>query len=284
MNLKIVSAVILFAIAAMFHPIYADTTFDETHGASLDGSFTQGGLIIGTTKVGSTVLFDGNRVRVSPQGVFLIGFGRDAKLNWPLIVEHPDGKLFASLIEISEREYNIQRIDGIPENMVTPSEEALERIKKDVAVVIKARKIDDPRTDFLETFDWPVVGIITGIYGSQRVLNGEPKRPHYGIDIAAPIGTPVVAPASGIVTVAHPDMYFSGPTMIIDHGHGLSSALLHLEKILVNEGEYVKKGQLIAEVGSGGRSTGAHLDWRINLFSSRLDPQLLVGEMPAVEE
>ena len=150
-------------------------------------------------------------------------------------------------------------------------------------MIRKARTIDDARTDFLEKIDWPVHGIITGVYGSQRVLNGEPRRPHYGVDIHVPVGTPVQAPASGIVTVAHPDMFFSGATMVIDHGHGLSSAFLHLDSILVRTGDYVNKNQVIATVGSSGRSTGPHLDWRINLFSVRLDAQLIVGDMPANE-
>lgn len=257
---------------------------DDERGADLSGSFTQGGLLIGKALPGAQVFLDGNALRVSKEGQFLVGFGRDSKLEWELVVQHPDGKLFASTIEISERKYDIQRIDGLPPSMVTPSEEDLKRIREDVAVVVAARSIDDDRTDFLDKMDWPVVGIITGVYGSQRILNGEPRRPHFGIDIHAPTGTPVYAPASGVITVAHPDMYFSGATMIIDHGHGLSSAFLHLDKILVEKGDYVKKGQAVATVGSSGRSTGPHLDWRINLFSARLDPQLMVGEMPKQEQ
>lgn len=253
---------------------------DSDRGADLNGSFTQGGLLFGKTLPGSEVFVDGNEVRVSKDGQFLVGFGRDAKLDWKLVVKHPDGSSFASTINISEREYEIQRIDGLPPSMVTPSEEDLKRIREDVAVVRAARTIDDDRTDFLENINWPVHGIITGVYGSQRILNGEPRRPHFGIDIHAPTGTPVRAPASGIVTVAHPDMYFSGATMIIDHGHGLSSTFLHLDQIVVEKGDYVKKDQVVATVGSSGRSTGPHLDWRLNLFSARLDPQLIVGEMP----
>lgn len=270
-------------LVIVFYPASAQISSDTSSGASLDGSFTQGGLVIGKTEVGAKVLFDGNSIQVSEQGDFLIGFGRDAKLKWPLVIEYSNGQLFESEIKISKRDYEIQRIDGLPPRMVTPSEEDLRRIREEVALIKEARKIDDERTDFLESFDWPVHGIITGVYGSQRILNGEPRRPHYGIDIAAPVDTPVRAPASGVVTVVHPDMYFSGGTVLIDHGHGLSSAFLHLENILVEEGEYVHKGQVFATVGSSGRSTGPHLDWRINLFSIRLDVQLLVGEMPAVE-
>ena len=252
-------------------------------GALLEGNFIQGGLIIGTTKPGATVRIDGNPVRVSDDGTFLMGFGRDAKLDWSLAIELSDGRTFSHDIAIIARDYNIQKIDGLPTAMVTPPEETLERIRSDSKVVREARTIDDARTDFLEPIDWPVHGIITGVYGSQRILNGEPRRPHFGIDIHAAKGTPVKAPASGRITVAHPDMYFSGATMIIDHGHGLSSTFLHLDEILVSEGDYVKKGQVVATLGSSGRSTGPHLDWRLNLFSARLDPQLIAGEMPATE-
>ena len=252
-------------------------------GATLGGNFTQGGLVVGKTEPGSRVIFDGDPVRVSDSGEFLMGFGRDAKLDWTLSIEYPDGQKFDNQFLITSREYKIQKINGLPQKMVTPPEDVLARIREDVRVVKKARRIDDPRTDFLEQIDWPVHGVITGVYGSQRVLNGEPRRPHYGIDIHAPEGTPVRAPASGIVTVAHPDMYFSGATLIIDHGHGLSSTFLHLKKIRVKIGEYVEKNQVVATLGSSGRSTGPHLDWRINLFSARLDPQLIAGEMPSPE-
>ncbi len=252
-------------------------------GAELRGSFTQGGLLIGKTAQQSRVFFDGKTVRVSSDGDFLIGFGRDAKLDWTLVIEQPDGQRFENAISINPRDYDIQRIEGLPQKMVTPPEEVLTRIREDTRLVREARRTDDARTDFLEPIDWPVVGIITGVYGAQRVLNGEPRRPHYGIDIHAPTGTPVKAPASGIVTMAHQDMYFSGATLIIDHGHGLSSTFLHLEQILVEPGEYVAKNQTVATVGSSGRSTGPHLDWRLNLFSARLDPQLIAGEMPAPE-
>ena len=260
----------------------ATTAFDPNIGANLDGSFTQGGLLIGTTVEGAKVSIDGRPIRVSKDGKFLIGFGRDAKRIWILSIEHPDQKTFDSSIEITERQYNIQRIDGLPPSTVTPSAEVLARIREETAQVKEARTTDHARTDFLQTFDWPIHGVITGVYGSQRILNGEPRRPHFGVDISAPEGAIVRAPASGIVTLNHPDMFFSGGTLIIDHGHGLSSTFIHLNKILVAKGEYVHKNQEIATVGSTGRSTGPHLDWRINLFAQRLDPQLIVGEMPNV--
>ena len=179
------------------------------------------------------------------------------------------------------REYRIQRIDGLPPGKVTPrSKEDLARIRREVAMVKRARLTDDARTDFLGGFRWPIKGPISGVYGSQRILNGEPRQPHYGVDIAVPTGTKALAPAAGVVTLAHPDMFFSGGTLIVDHGHGLSSAFLHLSRILVKKGQRVAQGQPIAEVGATGRVTGPHLDWRINLFGRRIDPELLVGPMP----
>ena len=250
-------------------------------GLRLDGPRTQGALLRGRVAPGSSIEFNGAPVRVSENGWFLIGFGRDAPPEATLDVTWPDGRSERQVLTVKPREYHIERIDGLPARKVTPrSEEDLARIAADVALVKEARRTDDGRTDFLDGFKWPVKGRISGVYGSQRILNGEPRRPHFGIDIAAPTGTMVLAPASGVVTLAHPDMFLSGGTLIVDHGHGLSSAFLHLSRILVSEGERVAQGQAIAEVGSSGRSTGAHLDWRINLFARRLDPMLLAGPMP----
>ena len=249
-------------------------------GVRLDGPRTQGGLLRGQVPPGSAVKYQGETVRVSDDGWFLVGFGRDAPPEAELVVVHPDGRRERQVLKVERRQYDIQRIDGLPPSKVTPSEEDLARIRAEVKMVKKARVIDDSRTDFLSGFHWPIKGRISGVYGSQRILNGEPRRPHFGIDIAAPMGTKVVAPTDGVVTLVHPDMYFSGGTMIVDHGHGLSSAFLHLSRVLVEKGERVAQGQVIAEVGSTGRSTGPHLDWRINLFGRRLDPALLVGPMP----
>ena len=273
--------VFLFA-SLLASAVSASGNDKKQHGAELTGSFTQGGLVFGKAEPGARVFLEGKWVRVSPQGDFVIGFGRNASLKSMLTIRYPSqGKQFTSVIEISPRKYQEQRIDGLPPASVTPSEADLKRIRRDVADIVRARSTDDERTDFLDDFDWPVVGVITGVYGSRRILNGEPRRPHYGVDIHAPTGTPVRAPAAGKVTLAHPDMFFSGATLVLDHGHGISSTFLHLEKILVQPGDIVEKNSQIATVGSSGRSTGPHLDWRVNWFSTRLDPQLLVGNMPA---
>jgi murein DD-endopeptidase MepM/ murein hydrolase activator NlpD len=247
---------------------------------TLEGPRTQGGLLMGRADPGSTVTVNGESVRVSPQGVFLVGFGRDAELLHDLRVRYPDRTTEARTIRIEPREYPIQRIDGLAPKHVTPAEQTLARIERENADVRAARSRNDARTDFLGGFIWPAQGRISGIYGSQRVLNGEPRRPHYGVDIAVPEGTPVVAPADGIVTLTHADMYYSGGTLIVDHGHGLSSSFLHLSRITVREGQRVRQGEKIAEVGSTGRSSGAHLDWRANLLEQRIDVQALAEQFP----
>lgn len=247
---------------------------------NLEGNFTQGGLVQGRTHPKSKVRIGDRPVRVSAEGMFLIGFGRDAPTATRLVIIHPDGQREEHLLQIERRRYKIQRIDGLPPTKVTPSEEDLARIRAEIELVKETRLRDEPRTDFLSGFSWPLIGRISGVYGSQRILNGEPRQPHYGVDIAAPHGSVVVAPADGVVTLYHPDMFFSGGTLIIDHGHGLTSTFLHLHKVLVREGQHVRKGQRVAEVGATGRVTGPHLDWRINWFKQRLDPQLIVGPMP----
>ncbi|MBT4838472.1 MAG: M23 family metallopeptidase, partial [Methylococcales bacterium] len=177
------------------------------------------------------------------------------------------------------RKYKIQRINNLPKRKVTPNKKDLDRIYKEYALSRKARKINALRTDYKTGFIWPVKGRISGVYGSQRILNGKPKRPHFGVDVAVPTGTGVVAPADGIVTMTHSNMFFSGGTLILDHGQGLSSSFLHLSKIVVKKGDVIKQGMKIAEVGATGRVTGPHLDWRMNLFKRQIDPQLLVEPM-----
>lgn len=242
----------------------------------LKGEMTQGSLIRGKTAPGYTVLLDGEPIKVGVQGNFVFGFAREAELNHVLVEVSPTGERKEHSLSLSKREYNVQRIDGLPQKYVAPPAEVTARIRKDNQQVGLARKTNDERLDFAQDFIWPAAGPISGVYGSQRVLNGKPKNPHYGVDVAAPTGTPVYAPADGIVTLFVPDMYYSGGTMIIDHGFGVSSTFLHLSQGLVAEGARVKQGDLVAEIGATGRVTGAHLDWRMNWFNVRIDPRLLV--------
>ncbi len=246
----------------------------------LDGALIQGGLVRGATEPGAEVRFEGRRVRVSPEGAFLIGFGRDDTGPFVLQVRHPDGSMTHRDLAIAKREYDVQRIDGLPPNMVTPSAAELERIRREAARIAEVRARDTGEALFAGGFAWPLVGIVTGVYGSQRILNGEPRRPHYGIDIAGPEGAPVTAPADGIVALAEADLFFTGGTVMLDHGHGLTSVYSHLSEVGVSVGARVRRGDPIGRVGATGRVTGAHLDWRVNLFRTRLDPALLAGPMP----
>ncbi len=258
----------------------SESVISITDNSSLKGQFIQGGLAIGKTQAGSQVIFDQQKILLSATGDFIIGFNRDEKQQLKLTIISPDGTKKSINLKIKKRQYKIQRINGLPKAKVSPRKpEVLARIRKEGAQASQARKRNDERSDYMETFIWPTLGPISGVYGSQRVLNGKPRRPHFGVDIAAPTGTKVIAPASGIITLAHRDMFFSGGTIILDHGHGLSSTFLHLSKLLVKKGDVVKQGDLIAEVGATGRVTGAHLDWRMNLFKRRVDPQLLVPPM-----
>ena len=246
----------------------------------LHGTLTQGALLKGRVEPGNTVFLDGRKIRVSDEGYFVIGFGRDAPPASSLVVRDPNGAEEIKQLNIGRREFDIQRIDGLPQRKVTPKPEDLARIRSDAAKVRAARERDDARVDFLSGWRWPVVGRVSGFYGSQRVLNGKPRRPHFGVDIAAPEGTPIKAPADGVVTLLDNAMFYSGVTLLIDHGHGLTTAYLHMKRALVTHGSKVRRGQLIGEVGSTGRATGPHLHWGLNWFETRLDPALLVGPMP----
>lgn len=241
----------------------------------LDGPLIQGGVVQGAVSPDSQVSFAGQPVPVDAQGRFVIGFDRDAPASETLIV---DGKAYP--LSIEQREYQIQRVEGIAKKIMSPSEEDLVRIRAEAGRVAAARTRYDLRADFAAGFEWPLTGPISGVYGSQRFYNGNPSRPHYGVDVARPTGTPVSAPAPGIVTLAEPDLFYSGGTVIIDHGHGLSSSFLHMSEVLVKVGQRVEVGAVIGKVGATGRVTGPHLDWRMNWRDRKVDPQLLVGAMP----
>ena len=248
-------------------------------GLQLFGEFAQGGLVYGTTWPDARVFFDGHRLPVAPDGSFVFGFGRDAAAHAVLRVD--TGALAAQqILSVRQRRYDTQRIDGLPPQMVTPAPGVRERIRAEAQLIRRARLQRSFPDNIPRQFVWPLHGTITGVYGSSRVLNGRPRQPHFGVDIACPSGTPVRASAAGIVTLVHPDLYFTGMTVVIDHGYGVSSTLLHLSAMLVAAGDTVKQGDIIARVGSSGRSTGAHLDWRVNWRQARLDPALLAGPMP----
>lgn len=275
----------LIAILIIFTPIatiasggIANKNKNHNHkkpNYEFTGDLTQGGLVIAELPKGVKAQFSSDIAKQFGNKL-LIGFHRDEKKSHKLSLILPNGQTLIQKFDIKERKYKVQKINNLPKKMVTPPESVYKRIAEDNKAVKKARMEVIAECNLKEGWVVPSKGTITGVFGSKRVLNGKPKQPHYGIDIAAPKGTPVIAPRSGKVTLVHNDMYYTGKTMIVNHGCGLTSTFIHLDKIDVKEGDVVRKGQKIAEVGSTGRSTGPHLDWRVNLLDIRLDPQLLL--------
>jgi len=280
--------VVLSAAASMsFVTAAAAEVNDQTNGLSgqeqidvaLNGKFTQGALLRGQAPAGAKVTLNGETVQTNKDGKFVVGFEREAPLQQTLIVELADGNKWQRDITLEKREYNIQRIEGLEQKMVTPPAEVTARIKQDNINVANARSGNSDLDALFTKFEWPANGVISGVYGSQRILNGVPKWPHYGLDIANETGTPVYAPVDGVVTLAD-DLYYSGNTLILDHGMRVFSTFLHMDTITVEVGETVKQGEQIGTIGSTGRSTGPHLDWRINLGNIRLDPQTVISGSP----
>jgi len=244
----------------------------KVSAVEFNGKFIQGHFIIGKTDPSSKVKVDKKKIRVSKDGYFAFGLARDRKYDVVITIEK-NGVKKKITKRVQKRKYNIQRIDGLEEKMVTPPEEVYERIKKDNKLIAKARAVDTNLDYFKDKFIIPVDdGIITGVYGSQRILNGKPKWPHYGLDFAQKEGSPIKAMISGTVTLVEPDLYYTGGTLIFDHGHGISTLYMHLKEIFVKKDQKVKQGEVIGTVGATGRATGAHLDIRLNWFDVRIDP------------
>ena len=241
----------------------------------LEGNFIQGGLVKGKIDSNINVKFKERLLRKTSKGFFVIGFGRDHPKIANLSIKINQNWISKTL-NIKKRIYKTQMINGLEKKMVTPPKSFYDRIIRENKAIKNIRNLDSDIDFIFEEFNWPAKGIISGVFGSQRILNGKPKRPHYGIDIAAKKGTSVIAPIESIVRMAEKDLYYTGGTIMLDHGHGVTSVYSHLSLINVNVGDKVKKGQKIGEIGSTGRSTGPHLDWRINWFLERLDPALLV--------
>ena len=267
----------LLAVAMIVGNSWAEITDPVT----LQGPMVQGGLLKGQAPVGSQVRFGDAPLAVTDSGQFVFGFGRDQIEPIELHVTLPDGQHWRQHLTPAPRAFDIQRIDGLPDTMVTPPAETISRIQREAQMAREVRATPSKRSDWTEGFIWPLRGRITGVYGSQRILNGQPRAPHWGLDIAAPTGTLVRAPAGGEVRLIHPDMYFSGGTVFVDHGHGLISSFLHLSEILVERGQIIEQGDIIGKVGATGRATGPHLDWRISWHDVRIDPELLLpAEQP----
>ena len=247
--------------------------FFSTHinAVEFKGKFLQGHYIVGITEPSTEIVIDKKKIRVTKDGYFVFGIGRDRNFD-VTITKITKGKSEKIIKKVLKRKYNIQRIDGLEESKVTPPESVYKRIKKENNAIGEARAINSDLNFFKDKFIMPVEGIISGVYGSQRILNGKPKWPHYGIDIAAKQGTMIKSSGAGVITMAEDDLYYTGGTIIMDHGHGISTIYSHLENILVSVGDKINQGDIIGTVGSTGRSTGPHLDFRINWFQTRLDP------------
>ena len=252
--------------------LFMGTASAELPSLELRGQLMQGSVVRAKTVAGSKVYLDERLLQISEDGNFIFGLTSDAPEQVQLVVHTPDGQHIERSLKIVQRSYEVQQIDGLDPKKVSPPPEVYERIAKEVEMIVRIRQMSSSNLDAFDEFVWPVDGVITGVYGSRRILNGQPRSPHYGVDIACPEGTEVKVPAGGIVRMIE-DMYFSGITMVVDHGYGLSSTFLHLSKVKVALNERVEQGQIIAEVGATGRVTGPHLDWRINWFERRLDPQ-----------
>ncbi|RYZ68934.1 MAG: M23 family metallopeptidase [Lysobacteraceae bacterium] len=273
----------LAALLALLPPCALPATARHAAtGSALDGrivfpaSVPQGGLVIGKVPPGSEVNYAGRRLRTSGYGTVVLGVGRDEQGPLQIEIKRPDGIRDEALVSVTRRDWPLEHVNGVPPKTVNPPPAIAERIKREQALVTAARSRDDDRTDFAQAFAWPVQGRISGRFGNGRVYNGQPGAGHSGMDIAAPTGTPVRAPAAGVVTFAGPDLYLTGGTLLLDHGFGVSSNFLHLSRIDVKVGDRVEQGQVIAAVGATGRATGPHLHWGMNWFDVRIDPLLVL--------
>ena len=287
LSLSVFFLLLNFILALSSH---AQTNVKQTNISNFDKNFkilgaevisgypVEGNLIVARTNPSNKIKINNEFLEIDESGIFVFGFHRDEENPIKLVIINNENEQFKTFIKPIKREYKIQRIDGLKKSMVTPPEDTISRIKSDRKKVNRARKVKLEMGDFIQGFDWPLKGLITGVYGSQRILNDIPKSPHFGIDISVPIGTSVKAPASGIVTLTE-DLYYSGYTVILNHGLNINSTFLHLSEINVNVGDRIRRGDLIGHSGDTGRSTGPHLDWRIDWNGKRLDAEMLAGPM-----
>jgi biotin carboxyl carrier protein len=246
----------------------------------LQGRMEQGGLVIGKAVPGTEAMLDGLKLDMDAEGNFAFGFDRDHGRQARLTLRYPDGSSVERLLDIAPRDWKIQRVEGVPQKFVTPPPEAAAAIARSTKLKNEAREKRAEGSWFRENFIWPVTGPISGVFGSQRYYNGEPRRPHYGVDVAAPTGTEIIAPASGVVTLADMDMYFEGGLVFLDHGQGVTSLMMHMSRIDVKAGDRVQQGDVLGAVGATGRATGPHLHWGLYWRGAWLDPERLVGPMP----
>lgn len=270
---------LVVALALVSVAVHARASGPDGDVVVLSAPLAQGDLVRGRVPAGADLKVDGRAVRVAGDGRFVFGLGRDASDEVTVTVTLPDGAEKTQTLPVAARDWQVERIDGLPESKVSLDEKTLARVRRESAQIHGARKHDSDRAGAFQAFRWPVTGRLSGVFGSQRVLNGKPRSPHRGVDVAAPAGTPVVAPSPGVVTLLHRDMFFTGVTVMLDHGFGVSSVYAHLADATVADGEAVAAGEVIGHVGMSGRATGPHLHWGVYWFETPVDPEALTPPM-----
>jgi len=265
--------------------LVASSARADAPGLRLDGKFQQSGFAFGRTGPRAGLAVDGVGVgRASQGGYFVIGFDRDSPPTAELDVTGAGGDSAQKTIAVAPTQYDIQRIDGLPDDQVSPTDPALlARIKAEAQRKAAGFASNVDADDFKDGFVMPVLGArLSARFGGQRILDGVPSRPHYGSDLAAPIGTPVRAPAGGHVCFAESNLHFDGALVMIDHGQGLISCYLHLSRVDAVAGRRIERGEMVGAVGMEGRATGPHLCWRMKWRGRNLDPMLMVGQRAPV--
>ncbi len=251
------------------------------YAVDLGGRLEQGGIVFGTVEEGVTVTLDDQRLALSESGRFVFGLDRDAKPTVTLDVHHPTGEVTTQVLTVAKRDWLIERVDGLPQNTVTPDPETVKRIRAEGGMIVATRNRTEPKPFYETGFLLPADGRISGVFGSQRILNGQPRSPHSGLDIAAPTGTPIRATADGIVSLVHDGMVLTGKTIMIDHGFGLDSVYIHMNEIHVTQGQAIRQGDIIGAIGMTGRTNGPHLHFGISWYGAKLDPQTVLAALPA---
>ena len=280
--MKLIAAALFAAVCAGWVPLVVAqdvvpaAPVPQEERVVFPASVPQGALVFGKVPPGSQVRYRERLLRATGYGTVAFGVGRDETGPLKVDVTLPSGRVEPVSIAVTPRDWPVEHVNGVPPKTVNPPPEIAARIQREQALVTAARERDDERTDFALPFQWPVQGRISGRFGNARVYNGQPGAGHSGMDIAAPDGTPVKAPAGGVVTFASPDLYLTGGTVLLDHGHGVSSNFLHLSRIDVRVGDRIEPGQVIGAVGATGRATGPHLHWGMNWFDTRVDPLLVL--------
>jgi murein DD-endopeptidase MepM/ murein hydrolase activator NlpD len=256
---------------------------EPVRALSLTGQLVQGGWARGLAPRGVRALsLNGKSVPIAADGRFFIAFDRDSGSSALLVAEASDGSLVDYELAIARRGWKIEHVGVGPRPGATPSEEFARRRAAELAQIKAARAVEREAEGWRQRMIWPVVGRLSGRFGSQRIYNGTPGGYHSGTDIATgSSGTPFVAPADGVVMLAAQSPFsLEGRLLMIDHGMGLNSAFLHCSALAVGLGDAVRQGQVIGRIGATGRVTGPHLHWSLKWRDSRLDPELFVPQMP----